>query len=237
MCGLITQRTSPADLQRTLNLFVEPVWSPRYLIRPTQQVLAVRAMADGWKADSMRWQLVPPWKLQVSNSDKTWNAVGETVAEKPSFRSAFQSKRCLIPTDGFYEWEKIPIHSTRTFHQPWLIVPASAPLLVMAGLWESWRAPDGGILESCTIITTTPNSFMAELHHRMPVILQQSDWGIWLDLKSKPATLHELLRPCPNEALDRYLVSADAVKGADSPECIQRLETPPDLGPRQKTLF
>lgn len=237
MCGLITQRISPVDLQKTLNLFLEPAWNPSYLVRPTQPLLAVRAAPGGWRADPLRWQLVPPWKRQISNSDNTWNAMGETVAEKPTFRNAFRSQRCLIPTAGFFEWEKIPIHKTRTYRQPWLIHSATPGLLVMAGLWERWQGVDGTCLESCTVITTTPNNFMQPLHHRMPVILQPTDWAIWLDSASSPATLQDLLRPCPDAWLDRYRVAADALKDSDSPACLEPLQSPPDLGPRQMSLF
>lgn len=237
MCGLITQRTSAAELQKALGLFVQSAWTPRFLVWPTQQLLVVRATANGWAAVPMRWQLVPSWKMQLNNSDKTWNAMAETVAEKPTFRSAFQSKRCLIPTAGFFEWEKIPIHSSKIYHQPWLIHPANDPLLVMAGLWETWQSPDGSHLESCTVITTTPNPFMTALHHRMPVILGPAEWGLWLDAKSKPAELKRLLRPCPDAWLDKYRVSPQALKGPETAACIQRLDEPPDLGPRQATLF
>lgn len=236
MCGLITQRLSPKELQLALQLFAEPDWTPRFAIRPTQPALAVRATSEGWRADSMRWQLVPPWKVELNTSDATWNAVGETIAQKPTFRSAFAGKRCLIPAE-FYEWEKIPVHRGKVYRQPWRIHHQTEPMLMLAGLWESWTSPENETIESCTIITTTPNSFIAELHDRMPVILSPSEWSLWLDPRTRAEQLQELLRPCPDEWLARYRVSPEALRGPDSPACIDPIENPPDLGPRQKTLF
>ena len=133
---------------------------------------------------------------------KLANARGETVAEKPAFRSAFRRMRCLIPADGFYEWEATP-----SGKQPWFIRLKSRELLAFAGLWEHWKTPDGTPLETATIITTDANELVRPVHDRMPVILQPDDWAAWLDAQTKAEDLKALLKPLPEDLMVRYRVS------------------------------
>ena len=174
MCGRFTLQ-SPADLIRDLfELGQLPELTPRYNIAPTQDVACV-IEDDGRELVRFRWGLIPFFAKDAAIGQRMINARGETVAEKPSFRAAFKRRRCLIPADGFYEWRKtddgkIPCHITMKDHRPF----------AFAGLWESWKSPEGPV-RSCTIITTEVNETLQELHHRMPVILDPEDHGTWLD--------------------------------------------------------
>ena len=139
---------------------------PHFNISPTGQLVTVQAEAGGWEARMRRWGLIPSWAKDPAIGAKTFNARAETVAEKPSFRAAFKSRRCLIPVNGFYEW--LAAGKTKT---PFYISnPDPKEMLVFAGLWESWRGPSEEV-QTCTIITTEANAFMQELHTRIPVIL------------------------------------------------------------------
>jgi putative SOS response-associated peptidase YedK len=130
------------------------------------------------------------------------NARAETVAEKPSFRTAFKRRRCIIPASGFYEWQK-----TANGKQPVFIHAADKSPLGLAGLWEIWQGGDGSYLESCTIITTSPNSLMRPIHNRMPVILEPEDYATWLHPDPDPMVGLHLLRPFPAEKMTAYPVS------------------------------
>jgi len=182
-------------------------------------MLVVRQKEAGRVADSVQWGLVPVWAKDPKIGSKMINARGETVAEKPSFHSAFKRRRCLIPASGFYEWQQLDGKTK----QPWNIVRSDGLPLVFAGLWEQWKNPSGEVLESCTIITTEANQFMAEIHDRMPVILGKECWDAWLDCEGvDPSSLRELLVPCPNDWLMRTAVSTyvNNIRN-ESPECIQ----------------
>ena len=142
-----------------------------------------------------RWWLVPGWwKKDLKEVPTTFNARGEECAGKPMFRSAFKSRRCLIPAACFFEWAKPEKVKTQ-------IGRADGHPLLFAGLWEEWRPAEGESLRSCTIITTTPNAVMEPIHNRMPVILGPEEWREWLDPETPAAQLQHLLRPCPDEWL------------------------------------
>jgi putative SOS response-associated peptidase YedK len=124
----------------------------------------------------LRWGLVPHWAKDPTIGNRLANARGESVAEKPAFREAFRKRRCLVPADGFYEWKT----EGRT-KQPYYFSRVSGEPLALAGLWESWRAPDGSILRTVGLITTAANALMEPIHERMPVILEPEDWAGWLE--------------------------------------------------------
>jgi putative SOS response-associated peptidase YedK len=160
--------------------------------------VAVVRLNDGQRAlKPMRWGLIPSWAKDPTIGNSLINARGETVASKPAFRAAFKSRRCLIPTTGFYDWapaggkKKQPLHIRMSDGQPF----------ALAGLWERWSDSEGATLESCTIITTAANELMRPFHDRMPVILAPADYGTWLDPTTPPAALHALLRPFPAEGM------------------------------------
>jgi putative SOS response-associated peptidase YedK len=182
VCGRFTLRLPPQELQKFFDLVRAEEYVPRYNIAPTQDIVAIRQEADGRVASMMHWGLLPHWAKDRKMAARMINARGETVSEKPSFRVPFKRHRCLIPADGFYEWKatggkyKQPYHITLNQEQPFAI----------AGLWSVWSDPqisdsEQARVTSCTIITTSANPLMEELHERMPVILPRESWEIWLD--------------------------------------------------------
>ena len=177
MCGRFTLRAPASALATLFDGTEEPVVVPRYNIAPTQPVLLLRMNADTRHREwaFAIWGLIPSWSKDPSIGARMINARAETVAEKPSFRAAFRRRRCLIPADGFYEWQK---QGSRK--QPYLIGLTDDQPFALAGLWETWQGPDGSLLESCTILTTDPNELMAPLHNRMPVMLAPDDYEQWL---------------------------------------------------------
>ena len=124
----------------------------------------------------MRWGLIPSWARDMSIGTQTLNARSESVTTKPAFRDPILRKRCLIPADGFYEWRKMG-----SVKQPYCFEVGEGEVFALAGLWDEWKSPEGQIIESCTILTTTPNSLVAEMHDRMPVIVSPDKYGLWLD--------------------------------------------------------
>lgn len=206
MCGRFALKAPPAEIMRQFGVDAVPELAPRYNIAPTQQILIVR---HPWQqpearleAVQVKWGLLPSWAKDASMAEKLINARAESVAEKPAFRSAFRRMRCLIPADGFYEWEATP-----SGKQPWFIHLKSKELLAFAGLWEHWQAPDGTPLETATIITTDANALVRPVHDRMPVILQPADYAAWLGAQTKAEDLKALLKPLPEDLMERYRVS------------------------------
>ena len=217
MCGRFTLISSVSDLQFRFGFAMESSeLQPRFNIAPTQQVLAVTN--DGTRqGEMMRWGLVPSWAKDIKIGNRMINAVSETAAAKPAFRSAFRRRRCLVLADGFYEWRKegkkrVPLYFTQKSGEP----------MSFAGLWESWKSPDGEWVRSCTILTTAANSFMEPVHNRMPVILSSETEPLWLDpMTDTPSNLEPLLGPAPTELLVVREVSP-VVNSArsESPDCI-----------------
>ena len=179
---------------------------PAYNIAPTQQALTVREGEGGRTAAFMRWGLIPPWANDASIGARMINARAETAAEKPAFRTALRRRRCLVLADGFYEWRKVEGSKAK---RPMRIVLKTGEPFAFAGLWEEWRNPDGVLVPSCTIITTTPNDLLAPIHDRMPVILSRDAEPLWLDASiGDPGLLANVLRPYPADAMDAYEVSS-----------------------------
>jgi putative SOS response-associated peptidase YedK len=205
MCGRFTLTVTPEQLQQAIpGLKIAAEMAPRYNIAPSQPVAVVPN--DGLlKLDYYVWGLIPSWAKDPAIGNRMINARGETLAEKPSFRAAFRRRRCLIPADGFYEWQQTPGRTTKT---PFYIRMKTGEPFAFAGLWESWNAPDGSQVLSCAIITTTPNTLVAAIHNRMPVILPREAYERWLEPgEQDPAQLQPLIRPYPEEAMLAYPVS------------------------------
>jgi putative SOS response-associated peptidase YedK len=219
MCGRYTLTLNLEDLQGRFQFeALDLEYQPRYNIAPTQQVLTVTN--DGQrKAQFMRWGLIPFWAKDAKIGNRMINAVGETVAVKPAFRAPFKKRRCLVLADGFYEWRK----SEKTKIPTYIFLKSREPF-AFAGLWESWKSPEGDLIRSCTIVTTSPNQFIAPIHNRMPVILSEETEALWLDPVTEEAdVLAPLLIPSPGELMDSYTVSqlVNSPKN-HGPECIER---------------
>jgi putative SOS response-associated peptidase YedK len=175
----------------------------------------------GNRGGLLRWGLIPSWAKDAAIGNRMINARAETVAEKPSFRRALQQRRCLILADGFYEWRQEGKKKT-----PLFITLASREPFAFAGLWETWRPPDGEAIHSCTIITTTPNALMESIHNRMPVILAREAETTWLDRTiTEPEKLLPLLVPYPETLMDAYEVALTVNSPRnDSPACIAPIQ-------------
>jgi putative SOS response-associated peptidase YedK len=209
MCGRFLLSKSPDEVARwfaTRNAI--PNAPPRYNIAPTQDVLAVRFNpGTGERSlDALRWGLVPYWAKDLKIGASLINAKAETVAEKPAFREAFKSRRCLIAADGFYEWRKLDAKAK----QPYAITMKDRGLFGFAGLWERWKDKTSGeIVRSCTIVTTTPNAVCAPIHDRMPAIVAPEDYGKWLgEDEADPARDLQMLKPFPADAMTAFPVDA-----------------------------
>lgn len=186
---------------------------PRYNIAPTQPVLVVRANGSGRTISSMRWGLIPSWANDPSASQI--NARSETLLDKPSFRESFELRRCLIPADGFYEWKRFG--KTR---QPFHFGMKDESVFAFAGIWDRWSPLTGPVIESCAILTTTPNKLLKDVHDRMPAILGSEHWYNWLNPSAKP-DISRMLSPYDAMQMKRWPVSS-AVNNAenDVPECV-----------------
>lgn len=203
MCGRFTLAVPGEQVAAQLQLAATPELSPRYNIAPTQQVGAVRAAEGGRELVLLRWGPVPSWAKDPSVGARMINARSETAAEKPAFRTALRQRRCLIPADGFYEWQ-----AAAGGKQPYHIRLADGGLMAFAGLYEHWKAPDGEWLHTCTILTTEANALMRPLHDRMPVILAPEHYSMWLDPGLRDAgPLQPLLAPYPPELMAATPVS------------------------------
>ena len=192
----------------------------RYNIAPTQDAPVVRLDREGRRElILMRFGLVPSWSKDLSMGARLINARAESATDKPAFREAFRSRRCLVPADGFFEWEK-----RGKERQPWRIGMGDGGLMALAGLWEGWRAPDGSRIRSFAILTTSANSLVAPLHDRMPVILEPAAFTEWLDPRTPQERLSALLRPLAVERMSAHPVSrrVNDVRNDDA-ECISPL--------------
>jgi putative SOS response-associated peptidase YedK len=200
MCGRFSLTVNEAELNLRFELEGGTApYVPRYNGAPTQ-LLAVITGENPHKLSYHRWGLIPPWAKDVSIGNKMINARAETISEKPSFRVPLFSRRCLVPADGFYEWQQ------NADKQPFRIFVKDNPVFSMAGLWERWKSPEGSSIESFTIITTEANDFMKPIHSRMPVILNRNDEPIWLGSTSREEIL-SLLKPYDTEKMDACPVS------------------------------
>lgn len=191
---------------------------PHYNIVPSQQVTVIRTSPDGIRSiDSMRWGLIPSWAKDPSIGSRMVNARSETVDVKPAFRNPLKHRRCIIPANGFYEWEEV-----NGKKKPLYVKMKDDTPMLLAGLWDHWKTPEGNIIESCTILTTPSNELIKPLHDRMPLVLEVASSDLWLDPKvTDPERLKPLFLPYPSDKMDMYPVSeiVNSPKN-DTPECI-----------------
>jgi putative SOS response-associated peptidase YedK len=212
VCGRYVSASPPDEIARyfdaaaTAELVVEPSWN----VAPTDDVYVVLEDGGVRRLAAHHWGLVPFWAKDPKIGNRMINARSEGLADKAAFKRAYRSKRCLVPADGFYEWRKVPGQKVK---QPYYAARPDGEPLAFAGLWEEWRGPDRGRderLRSTTILTTTPNEVMAEIHDRMPVILPPTAWDEWLDPTNDDLeALGRLLVPAPPEVLTLRPVSTE----------------------------
>ncbi len=205
MCGRFTIMMMPNELIEAFDLEnISTEWVPRYNVAPSQPVMVITDPRTR-SLDYMLWGLVPSWARDISIGSRLINARAETITEKPSFRTAFRRRRCLILADGFYEWNKA--NKARGISaQPFYFQVNGGKPFAFAGLWEIWESPEGDVLKSCTIITTQANELVAPVHERMPVILTPETAWAWLE--DRPAAqLLEMLKPFPAEKMNAHPVS------------------------------
>lgn len=222
MCGRYSLQHTPEQIAERFEV-IESTFQvePRYNIAPSQTLAVVGATPNGRKLAGRKWGLVPFWAADPSVGNRMINAKAETLAEKPAFKYAIAKRRCLIPADGFYEWQKRKDGP----NQPFYIRRRDRGLFAFAGLWEYWVSPEGEELRSCTIITVDPNELLRPLHDRMPAILAREHEAMWLDPSIKdPAVVRPLLDSYPGDELEFYPVARSVNSPAiDAPSLIEPL--------------
>jgi len=221
MCGRFAQRSDPKRLAKEFKVAEVPQAEPRYNLAPTQNILGVRTVSDEREMIFFKWGLIPSWAKDTSMGARLINARSETVEEKPAFRQAFKQRRCIIPADGFYEWQR-----TSGKKQPFFFRMRDERPFGFAGLWERWEGEEGQPINSCTILTTEANEVLRPVHDRMPVILHTDNYSLWLEGDERErALLTELLRPYPVKEMVGYpvstLVNSPGNKGAELIEEVQ----------------
>lgn len=223
MCGRIVLTSAPAAIRALFNTAnAVPNLAPSWNLAPSQSALVVRRHPETLERhlDVLRWGLIPHFTKVLKSAPKPINARAETAPGSGMFRGALKSRRCLVPADAFYEWRTMPDGK-----QPYAIARADGQMLAFAGLWESWRAPDGEVVRSFAILTTAANATMRALHDRMPVILEADAWALWLG--EAAADPLDLLRPVAEDILRLWLVSR-AVNNVrnNAPDLLDRIDDP-----------
>jgi putative SOS response-associated peptidase YedK len=248
VCGRFVAVSSPALLAERFAVDEIGVTDDEahYNVAPRAVVAAVRERGGEERRRALsplRWGLVPSWAKDTAVGDRQINARAETLATKPAYRRAFERRRCIIPADGFYEWQKIAMPgSRRARKQPYFVHRGDGEPMAFAGLWEVWKVPDGsppvdgagadGRLRTCTIVTTSANDSLRPLHERMPVILPESVWDLWLDRDVRDTgALQTLLVPAPDGVLEAYPVSPLVGKADnDGPELVRPVDLAESAG-------
>ena len=245
MCGRYELHSHPAAIALAFGLAQVPDVHARYNIAPMTDAGIVRVNVEGQREYvRVRWGLVPRWAKDIAIGNKMINARGETIAEKPSFRTAYRRHRCLLPADGFYEWATVGIGDTPR-KQPLHIGMKDASLFAFGGLYERWRSAEGEVLDTCTIVTVAANELLRPVHERMPMIVAPGNYARWLDPAN--AEVADLIAPYPSAEMAYYPVSTrvNNVRN-DEASLIERTapltdgdaeyEPPPHL-PEQESLF
>ena len=234
MCGRYASSRGAEDLASYFEVdeVDEQVLAPTWNVAPTDPVYAVVQRGDVRQLRVLRWGLVPSWSKDAKGAARMINARRETVGDKPAFRAAYQRRRCLLPADGYYEWQRDGARK-----QPWFLRPRDGAPLVMAGLYEIWTPPEGERLWTCTILTTDAPDELGHVHDRTPLLVRPGDWVRWLDpALDEPG--RDLLVPGTPGVLDAWPVS-DAVGNVrhDGPELVRPVEPPGPEPPGTPALF
>ncbi|HEX8195908.1 MAG TPA: SOS response-associated peptidase [Pyrinomonadaceae bacterium] len=226
MCGRFSLGATDAEILAEFKAAREQAeeHQKRFNIAPSQIIAAVRQIESERILSSLKWGLIPGWAKSADIGNKMINARAETISEKPSYKNAFRSRRCLIPTSGFYEWQKTGDKGAK---QPFYFYLKDKSVFGFAGLWESWTDKETGEeIESCTIITTEANEVLKPVHDRMPVIIKPEDYELWVDEKVKDTEkLEKLLAPYPADEMSAHPVSRQVNSPSfDDEELIKRAE-------------
>ena len=225
MCGRYRLTAKERYLRDHFSLDEDPSWAPRWNIAPTQQVPIIRQNPKKPRRTFglVRWGLIPDWAKDKAIAFKTINAMSETAAERPAFREAMRRRRCLVPADAFYEWQKLGSKEK----QPYSFGMLDDSVFAFAGLWEHWRDPEKAneVVETCTILTSKPNSLVANVHDRMPVILSAEDYDLWLDPGvTDAARVADILKPFNPRLMKKYPVGTRVNRAEnDDQECAQEV--------------
>jgi len=234
MCGRFMLKTSRDEIVDLFDVRSGPSLCPRYNIAPSQEAAIVRTADDGKRELAMaEFGLVPHWADDPKVGYKMINARSETVDRLPSFREAYRKRRCLIPTDGFFEWQTVD-PSGKGPKQPFVIRRRDEKLFAFAGIYEHWRSKDGTRrVESFAIVTTSANRGLSPIHPRMPVVLDKEAWARWLNPEQDG---RPLLKPCPEDWLEPIMIGLHINRPAnDDPSVLEPAERP--ITPRQGSLF
>ena len=218
MCGRFSFVMEDALILERFGVRVQTaIYKARYNCAPSQDIAVITNQINPmWQY--FRWGLIPFWAKDKKIGNQLINARAETVTEKPSFRNAFKNQRCLVPATGFFEWRRDKVKT------PFNIRLKGGGPFSFAGLWDKWVSAEGEIIYSFSIITTTPNELMAQIHDRMPVVLHREDEARWV-APGPDASLIELLRPFPSEMMEAYPVSTLVNSpGNDSPEILENIQ-------------
>ena len=221
MCGRFTLSQPPDAIASVFDLAQIPPLEPRYNIAPTQLIPVVLypSLQSEKQLQMFHWGLIPSWAKAPAIGAKLINARAETVSEKPSFKSAFKKRRCLIIADGFYEWQR-----QEGKKQPYYFRLQNEQIFAFAGLWEHWQSSAEETIDSCTILTTEANDLLRPIHDQMPVIIAPKDYELWLNPVEKAETLQPLLRPYQADLMTSYAVSTKVNNPKNNtPECINSL--------------
>ena len=223
MCGRYTLTSAPEAIRALFGYAEQPNFPPRYNIAPTQPIAIVR-LVDGKRQFALvRWGLLPSWVKDPKAFSLVINARGEGVLDKPAFRAAMKRRRCLIPADGFYEWQKAGERK-----RPFFVHAKDGKPLAFAGLWESWQGPNGEEMETAAIVTTRANKALLPIHERMPVIVPPEAFDLWLDATNVDAeTAAALIAPSNEDLLDSHEISTAVNRVAnDNAMLIEKMSAP-----------
>lgn len=233
MCGRYASSAKPGDLASYFTVEEPPdeVLSPSYNVAPTDPVYVVMERHDSRRLRVVRWGLIPSWAKEAKVGARFINARRESVRDKPAFRAAFQRRRCLVPADGYYEWQSLGGHK-----QPYFLVAQDRSPLAMAGVYEIWKAPDESLVWTCTIITTDAADDFGHIHDRTPLLVPREAWETWLD----PAVEDpgdQLLVPATPGVLDAWPVSLDVGNVRNNGPYLVEPVTPEGQLPAQQRLL
>lgn len=218
MCGRFALSANAGKIEKlVLGIKYDVPEIQRYNIAPSQEILTV---VSSYHTKLLKWGLIPSWSKDASIGNKMINARAETISEKPSFRNLIKTNRCIIPASGYYEW-KVMENGSKVPH---FIKSADEQLMTFAGLWTTWKAPGGTLIESCTIITREANQQISSIHNRMPAVISEMNRAMWLNKSTEHKTIIDMISGDDNTVLDFYPVSkAVNSPSFDNEECTKRI--------------